>query len=127
MIDLGGPVRTAVFLAVGVLGFAFVVNALLERDAGSKTDVATEATRRTFGGLSALLMGLATVFAVVTSEVSNLLGLFGELVAMFSGEAANAFVIGLGAIGLSGVVEIGPVEFIIASLAALALVVVIRR
>ncbi len=127
MIDMGGPLETTAVIVLAAIAMFFAWNAIRERGAGSKTDVAAEATKRTTGGLSAMLLGVATVFAVVTSEVSALLGQLGELVAMFSAEAVNLAIVVVGALGLGGVIDISPLEFVVVALVIAGLVAVIRR
>ena len=127
MIDVGGPLRTTAVVLFGAVGLYLLFNLVRSRDAGNASDVATAATERTTQGLSAVMIGVASVFVVATSSASALLGQAGELVAMFPSQVANVGLVGLGVLSISGVVELSTVGYLAAALALLAVIAVITR
>lgn len=127
MILAAGPLRTAVMILASVFGLYVLMNVVRSRDAGGTTDVATEATSRTIGGMSAVLIGAATVFAVLGAELSNFLGMIGELIAMFPEAIGQLGLLVLGGLGVSGMIPLSGVQFVIAGVGVLAFVAVVRR
>lgn len=109
---------------VGVLALYFVINAWRSRGEGDASAVATGATRRTIGGISATFFGAATVVLVAGLELATFVGQIGDLLATFPDAFGYMAVIAAG-VGATAT-GVGPTVYVGIAVAILVLVAAVK-
>jgi hypothetical protein len=98
-------VMIAVGFLVVLLGLYYLYNYIVVGNAS----IATAETTR---GVGQFLAGAVLTLTLVGREMGNAIGSIGDAIAMVPNATAELLIIGLGALGLSGSISLGPVMFV---------------
>lgn len=102
-----------------ILGLYFLYNYIVVGNAS----IATAETTR---GVGQFLAGAVLTLTIVGQEIGNAIGSIGDAIATVPNAAAELVIIGLGALGLSGTISLGPVMFVVIALFVMLVAAAVR-